>query len=112
MEEKMNDKEVFKIMFMQLIYTLQNAAVMQLGKIMNPMTNKIEKNLTQANGTIEMLRMLKAKTAGNLGKEEQEMIDQVILTLQLNYADEVEREKKTPEIKPEEKKEEEKKENG
>ncbi|OGF51868.1 MAG: hypothetical protein A2044_01320 [Candidatus Firestonebacteria bacterium GWA2_43_8] len=104
MEEKMNDKEVFKIMFMQLIYTLQNAAVMQLGKIMNPMTNKIEKNLQQANGTIEMLRMLKAKTAGNLEKEEQEMIDQVILTLQLNYADEVGREKKSPEIKPEEKK--------
>ena len=104
MEEKMNEKEVFKIMFMQLIYTLQNAAVMQLGKIMNPMTNKIEKNLQQANGTIEMLRMLKAKTAGNLEKEEQEMIDQVILTLQLNYADEVGREKKTPEIKPEEKK--------
>ena len=91
-------------MFMQLIYTLQNAAVMQLGKIMNPMTNKIEKNLQQANGTIEMLRMLKAKTVNNLGKEEQEMMDQVILTLQLNYADEVEREKKTGEIKTEEKK--------
>ncbi|OGF44285.1 MAG: hypothetical protein A2452_05685 [Candidatus Firestonebacteria bacterium RIFOXYC2_FULL_39_67] len=104
MEEKMNEQEVFKLMFMQLIYTLQNAAVMQLGKIMNPMTNKIEKNLQQANGTIEMLRMLKAKTVNNLGKEEQEMMDQVILTLQLNYADEVEREKKTGEIKTEEKK--------
>ncbi|MFH1074968.1 MAG: DUF1844 domain-containing protein [Candidatus Firestonebacteria bacterium] len=104
MEEKMKDQEIFKIMFMQLLYTFQNAAVMQLGKIMNPMTNKIEKNLAQAKGTIEMLRMLKAKTAGNLEKEEQEMIDQVILTLQLNYADEVERENKTPEVKPEEKK--------
>ena len=97
MEDKMKDQEVFKMMFMQLIYTLQNAAVMQLGKMMNPATNKIEKNLPQAEGTIEMLRMLKAKTANNLDKQEQDMLDQVIYTLQLNYADEVEREKKSPE---------------
>ncbi|OGF49772.1 MAG: hypothetical protein A2231_04520 [Candidatus Firestonebacteria bacterium RIFOXYA2_FULL_40_8] len=109
MEEKLEDKELFKIMFMQLIYTLQNAAVMQLGKVMNPMTNKIEKNLEQAKGTIEMLRMLKAKTAGNLEKQEQEMLDQVVLMLQLNYADEVARDKKNAELKPEVKKEEEKK---
>lgn len=97
MEDKMRDQEVFKIMFMQLVYTFQNAAVMQLGKMMNPSTNKIEKNLPQAQSTIEMLRMLKAKTVNNLEKQEQDMIDQVIYTLQLNYADEVEREKKNPE---------------
>ncbi|MCX5776226.1 MAG: DUF1844 domain-containing protein [Candidatus Firestonebacteria bacterium] len=100
MEEKMSEKEIFKIMFMQLVYTLQNAAVMQLGKMMNPATNKIEKNLAQANSTIEMLRMLKAKTVNNLEKEEQDMLDQVVFTLELNYADEVEREKKNQEKKP------------
>jgi len=100
----MEEKEIFKIMFMQLLYSLQNAAVMQLGKIVNPMTNKIEKNLDQAKGTIEMLRTLKAKTTGNLDKDEQGMLEQILLTLQLNYADEVEREKKAPEVKPEEKK--------
>ncbi|MEI6846251.1 MAG: DUF1844 domain-containing protein [Candidatus Firestonebacteria bacterium] len=100
----MEEKEIFKIMFMQLLYSLQNAAVMQLGKIVNPMTNKIEKSLDQAKGTIEMLRTLKAKTAGNLDKDEQGMLEQILLTLQLNYADEVEREKKAPEVKPEEKK--------
>ena len=101
MEEKMSDQEVFKIMFMQLVYTFQNAAVMQLGKMMNPATNKIEKNLPQAQATIEMLRMLKAKTVNNLEKQEQDMLDQVVYTLELNYADEVEREKKAPEPKPE-----------
>ena len=100
MEEKMSDQEIFKIMFMQLVYTFQNAAVMQLGKMMNPSTNKIEKNLTQAKATIEMLRMLKAKTVNNLEKQEQDMLDQVVYTLELNYADEVEREKKDQVNKP------------
>ncbi len=100
MEEKMDDREIFSIMFMQLVYTFQNAAVMQLGKMMNPATNKIEKNLPQAKATIEMLRMLKAKTVNNLEKQEQDMLDQVIYTLELNYADEVEREKKVQDKKP------------
>ncbi len=95
-EEKMDEKEFFKFLFLQLVYTFQHSAMIQLGKLVSPVSNKIERDLNQAKGTIEMLRMLKEKTKNNLVKEEQDFIDNIILDLQLNYADE----SKKPNVKP------------
>ena len=89
MSEELNEKDMFSAMFMQLVYSFQNMAVMQLGKLMNPQTNKVEKDLPQAKGTIDLIRMLKEKTKGNLSAKESEFLDQILLNLQLNYADEV-----------------------
>jgi hypothetical protein len=73
--------------------------MMQLGKIMNPVTGKIEKNIEAAQATIELLRMLKEKTKGNLSGDEDSVLSEAIANLQLNYADEVSR--KTQETKKE-----------
>ena len=70
----MNEKEREKInelLFTQLVMSLNEAAMMQIGKIINPATGKIEKNLAQAKGTIDLLQMFKDKTAGNLNKLEE-----------------------------------------
>ncbi|MEI7904204.1 MAG: DUF1844 domain-containing protein [Candidatus Firestonebacteria bacterium] len=88
MSDEMNEKDLFSVMFLQLVYSFQNMAVMQLGKLMNPATNKVEKDLVQAKGTIDLLRMLKEKTKGNLSPKEGDFLDQILLNLQLNYADE------------------------
>ena len=58
------------------------------------MTNQTEKNLPQAKATIDMMRMLKEKTQNNLSETETKLIEQVVLNLQLNYADEIGKEKK------------------
>lgn len=92
MSDELNEKELFKGLFMHLIYSFQNLSVMQMGKIVNPATNKIEKDLEQAKHTIDMIRMLKDKTKGNLNSDEQNLLDQTLLNLQLNYADEVNKE--------------------
>jgi len=94
MVEEINEEKLFQTLFLHLVYSFQNLAVMQLGKIVNPTTNKVEKDLVQAKNTIDILRMLREKTKGNLSKEESDLIEQVIYTLQLNYADEVEKESK------------------
>lgn len=88
MAEEIDDQKLFQMLFMHLVYQLQSMAVMQLGKIVNPITNKVERDLDQAKGTIDLLRMLKEKTKNNLSKEEANLIEQVIYNLQLNYADE------------------------
>jgi len=93
--------------FMSLIISLSHAAMQQMGKIFNPLTGKIEKNLEQAKMTIDMLEMLKEKTKGNLVKEEERLISDTLATLQLNYVDEAEKGEKE---KKEEKQEQEKKE--
>jgi len=61
----------------------------QLGKIMNPVTGKMEKNLEGVQATIEILMILKEKTKGNLTTNEETVFSDGIANLQLNYADEV-----------------------
>ena len=96
MAEEIDDQKLFQMLFMHLVYQLQSMAVMQLGKIVNPITNKVERDLDQAKGTIDLLRMLKEKTKNNLSKEEANLIEQVIYNLQLNYADEAAKGPSTP----------------
>jgi len=52
-------------------------------------TQKLEKDIDQARITIEFLRMLQEKTEGNLTPKEQELIDNTVADLELNFADEV-----------------------
>ena len=72
-------------LFMGLCSSLVTQAWMQLGKIKNPMTDKIEIDLDAASLTIDMLSMLKDKTEGNISDDESKIIDQSINELRINY---------------------------
>jgi hypothetical protein len=78
-------------LFLQLVLSLQSAAWYQMGKTVSPMSGKIERDLDQAKATIDLLAMLQEKTAGNLGKEEKQILDNTVYTLQMNYVDELEK---------------------
>jgi len=84
-EEKIN-------YFLALITSLASTCWMQLGKVPNPVSNKIEKDLQNARFTIDLLRELKEKTKGNLTEDEERLLISVITDLELNYADEVKKE--------------------
>src|SRR5882762_8961239 len=75
--------------FLSLVMSLATAAWSQLGKVPNPVSNKIEKDVDQARISIEFLRMVQKKTEGNLSVKEQELIDNTVAELELNFADEV-----------------------
>ena len=72
-------------LFMGLCTSLVTQAWMQLGKIKNPMTDKIEIDLDAASLTIDMLGMLKEKTKGNVGDDETKILDQSVNELRMNY---------------------------
>jgi len=72
-----------KQLFLSLIYSFQMQTMMQLGKLVNPVTGTIEKELDGAQVTIDMLDMLKEKTKGNSSEEEIRFLDQVIADLHL-----------------------------
>ncbi len=82
------------VLFAQLVMTFQAAAWQQMGKIKNPLTDKIERNLDQARYSIDILEMLRNKTKGNLSEEETRFLNHVISELQLNFVDEVTKEQK------------------
>ena len=82
-----------QVLFMQLVLTFQQAAWQQLGKIPDPIHNKIARDLEQARHSIDLLDMLKARTKGNLGPEEASFLDQILRELKLNYLDEMDKDK-------------------
>jgi tellurite resistance protein len=76
-------------LFLQLVLGLQQAAMVALGKLMNPMSGKIERNLEAAKNTIDTIGAIEARTRGNLEADEQRVLAQVLTELRLNYVDEL-----------------------
>ena len=74
--------------FYQLILMFEAAALQQMGKLINPLTGKIEKDLEQAKFSIDVLGMLEEKTKGNLNPEEQRYLQGMLSQLRLNYIEE------------------------
>lgn len=89
-------------LFMQLILQNQQLAMMSMGKLKNPVSDKMERNLEFAKMSIDTLDMLAAKTKGNLSEYEEKFLTEVIKDLKLNYVDEANKEPKTGEGKTEE----------
>ena len=84
----MTREEQQTALFGSLVVMFQSAALQHLGKLKNPATDKIERDLPQAQMMIDMLDMLEAKTKGNLSKEEGSFLAQILRDLKLNYVDE------------------------
>jgi len=90
----MEEKDRNSQLFFSLVAMFQTAAMQQMGKLINPVTGKIERDLEQARFSIDILGMLQEKTKGNLTDEERRFLDHVLFELRLNYVDELEKEKK------------------
>ncbi|MCK9266826.1 DUF1844 domain-containing protein [bacterium] len=70
-----------------------------LGKVANPASGEIERNLDLAKHTIDILEMLREKTEGNITEEEKTFLNGVIAELQINYVDEVKKADKKDDVK-------------
>ena len=84
----MEEKETTKY-FVSLVISISSSCWMQLGKVPNPITGKIERDLEGAKLSVDMLEMLKEKTKGNLSADEQRVIETTLADLKLNYVDEL-----------------------
>ncbi len=90
-----SEKQQYDPHFMQLVLSLQAAAMQQMGKVMNPMTSKVERDLLMAQNTIDMLTMIDSKTKNNLTEDESKLIEHVLYELRLNYVDETNKKTET-----------------
>ncbi len=75
--------------FTQLLYIFYSSAMVALGKLKNPATDKIERNMEQAKQSIDILEMIKLKTKGNLDEQENRMLETMLTDLRLNFVDEM-----------------------
>jgi hypothetical protein len=83
------DEQSPDTVFASLVITLSSSAWIGLGKIEDPVSGGVKKNLKAAKYTIDILIMLREKTEGNLNPEEQRLLNGVIADLQANYAETV-----------------------
>lgn len=85
----MSQPEKNEILLTHVVLMFQTAALQQMGKLKNPITDKIEKNLEMAQTSIDILDMLFQKMKNNLSEDENRMFVEVLKELKINYVDEV-----------------------
>ena len=75
-------------LFVHLVNTFVQSAWISLGKVKNPVTDTLERNLEQATYYIDLLDMLQTKMKGNLSEWEEQYIIHSLSELKLNFIDE------------------------
>ncbi len=73
---------------MGLVLNLQTSAMVQMGKITDPMSGELDRNLDAARMSIDVLDALKVKTSGNMPEEIATHLEKTVMELQLNFMDE------------------------
>ncbi len=71
--------------FMTLVMSLFTHIQFSLGLIPDPMTQQIQKDLSQAKYNIDMLGVLQEKTKNNLTKEEEQALEQILYEVRMVY---------------------------
>ena len=72
-------------LFSYVVDTFRSSANISLGKIKNPVTNKIDVNLVQAEYYLDILSMLQKKTKNNLTEYEEQMLINIVSELRMNF---------------------------
>jgi hypothetical protein len=74
-----------EVTFATFIFSLVSSVMVHLGEWADPTTGERKENYDLAKQTIDIIGMLREKTKGNLGEEEQQMIDSVLYDLRMRY---------------------------
>jgi len=78
-----------EINFSTFVISLSTQALMNLGEIANPLSGKVETDVTVAKQMIDILGMLKEKTGGNLSAHEDRLIQEILYDLRMRYVEAV-----------------------
>ncbi len=71
--------------FQTLILSLSTTAMLQMGLLAAQDQNQPEKDMEGAKQTIDILQILKEKTAGNLAEEESQLLEASLFDLKMWY---------------------------
>ena len=71
--------------FLMLVAGLATQVMMNLGEIANPVTGEKQVDMDHAKYTIDLLEILREKTAGNLSAEEERILGMYLYDLRMKY---------------------------
>jgi hypothetical protein len=95
--DNLSEDQQQQLLFMMLVQQHQQIAMMGMGKIENPNTGEIERELKSAKFAIDTLVMLQKFTEGNLPQKLDNYLKETLNNLRMNYADEAENEDESDE---------------
>ena len=81
-----------EISFAAFIISLSSSAMFHFGEIPDPVTKQTQRNLALAKQTIDILGLLKEKTAGNLDREENQLLSSLLYDLRMRYIEQTKKE--------------------
>ncbi len=87
----MDEKNTAQL-FMHLVLQNQQMAMISLGQVKNPVSDRLDKNLEYAKLSIDTLDMLVQKTKGNLSEYEEKLLAETVNQLKIFYVEESGRE--------------------
>lgn len=88
-QEAQNKQEAYhEPTFRLFLSSLSMQAMVALGRLENPATSKLERNLEQARFLVDTIGIIKEKTKGNLNPEEERLLDDSLFSLRMMYVEE------------------------
>ncbi len=73
------------VTFTTFFMALNSSALYHLGVLADPATGQPQKDLLLAKHTIDTMSMLQAKTAGNLSREEMDLVETTLYDLKMRF---------------------------
>jgi hypothetical protein len=87
--ERSRQEPLPEINFSTFVISLSTQALMHLGEIADPLSGKVESDVTAAKQMIDILGMLREKTTGNLGSGEERLLKDILFDLRMKYVEAV-----------------------
>jgi len=85
--EKTCPESLPELSFASFVISLNTSALIHLGLLPDPASGQIQPNPELARQTIDLLGVLKEKTANNLAQEEQDLLDNLLYDLRLKFVE-------------------------
>ncbi len=77
-----------EVTFSSFILSLSSSALFHFGELPDPVSKQKQKNIILAKQTIDILGILEQKTKGNLSKEEESLMENLLYDLRMRYIQE------------------------
>jgi Domain of unknown function (DUF1844) len=78
-----------EINFSAFVISLSTQALVHLGEVPNPVSGKVEHDLSVAKQMIDILGILREKTRGNLDQGEEKLLEDALYDLRIRYVEAV-----------------------
>lgn len=98
--QNLSEDQQQQVLFMMLVQQHQQIAMMGMGKVKNPASDKIERDMNSARFAIDTLLMLQEFTKSNLTDELKNYLEETLTNLRLNYAEEAKKDDPDPAGEP------------